>query len=475
MKNVRRVLSQLKRMTPTEMLSKFSDEDQMFIRMQSLGPDSPFNFTRILTDDITSFDDSSFLSNGVTYPMQEAKYYLAAMEYGWELFDGLEKGRVKASLSLDWFSLVPDSWFEELKHNDEGQAKIFVESLRPFVGMVPQKLAILVVGSSSPGVAGMSYPLVASILSGEGFTGEFHLYDPFELDGVETIGGFQLHHRHGLYPGGGKYDVVLDDAYDRGKTKILYNSPVVSYKCHPVVGDVYPDGSSVETQAYYFGHEQRVLVGAQSLVPAPMITGCDDCRSCRRVRSVLYGLLRSVGRMENCYANIVRLGVTPCSSFPGTKLIACQGEILRRLNTGAIVQESDSFHQHSRKDVSSALQSLINIGVVTREQAIIRRPFVVTNHSYDVVARQLMLSYREMSCSFYGPGFSACNMENGCRPADAEVLFVSTQIELSAICPKKLVVIDREILVGKMYRRDKSFFLQGLNVTEYSLLKRKYG
>jgi len=449
----------------------------MNVMMSELGPESPYNFVRILTEDVTFYDNSSFVAGGVTYPMIQAKYLLACMNYGWSLEDNITEGFAKASLAQDWFSLIPDDWFAEVEHNDDGQAKIFVETLRPFVGLEPKEIKVLVVGSSSPSVAGMAYPLVAATLSDEGFSGKIDLYDPYEFEGVEVIGSMRLNHFPRSYVDSGeKYDVILDDAFARGRSVVVYDCPRVSYKCHPVGGlEEYPEGSICEEQAYYYGTEKRVLVGAGKLGPAPCIAGCDNCRSCKRVRSVLFGLLKSVGRMERVYSNLIRLGVRPCSHLPGATFISCQGEIYRRTQSGRGVKLGENFSPYDRRNIEGAVLSLISLGVVARNDDTLSRPFDKRVGRFDNVVREVLRGYGNVSCSFVGFGFSMNVVDAKCRPGDANVIFISSNVDFSELTPERVVVVGSwGVDPGKAYRFEREKNLLGEIVREFSRKDRRF-
>jgi hypothetical protein len=449
----------------TEFVSHFTYIDGLNFGLIDVDPESPLNFCRILTQGIESYDSSSMVSAGVRYLMNEAKYYLYRLNFGWDMMTPRQEEEAVLSITSDWFSLIPSSWFAPVVQ-EVGQAKIFVETLRVFVDFPEDEkkgIKIAVAGSSSPGVSGLSYPLLAHTLTKLSFTGTIDLYDPYEVDAIETIGDFVISHRPICVPEGLTCDVFLDDSYYEGRVNfpVLAKRSTRKHFSEALVDDAQ---EGVENQAYYKGLEKRKLEGVPPLKKSIVVNGTDNCYSCRRVRSVLAGLHKSAGVHEQIFAHLVRLGVSPCCPFPIVNQLKSQGELLARTASGAIVREDENFSPHSRKNIGPAMLVMVGMGILKKWDTGVGRPYVRNEKGFDGVAEDVKRVYASRRVACFGPGFSSYGWRQSFDAA--EVLLLSA-FPPDPIAAEIVLTLENRVIPGGLYEKHLSKSLLGVAVTEW--------
>jgi len=166
---------------------------------------------------------------------------------------------------------------------DNGQAKIFLSSLRVFDKLEPGPINILVIGSAShPVKSGYTYTALASFLSYSGFSGVIHLFDPFEKHKDVFQDAFEMRYFNTAYHYGTAYrgfdksvhpHVILDDAYADGKMTNDLDPSFSLIRCHPLarVSTKYVAGMAkvpedkhsrivyqIVNQHFYCGGEMRI-------------------------------------------------------------------------------------------------------------------------------------------------------------------------------------------------------------------------
>jgi len=219
-----------------------------------------------------------------------------------------------------------------------GQAKIFCACARVFVDCDLDELRIVVVGSKSSFMGGKSYANLAQLLSLAGKRGTMTLYDAFENDQDIDYGSFKLEKRNGYftYVNDGKYTHILDDSYVSGLAPPKY-VPGTVMSCKSDLAVKVGDGFVVEDQPYYLGQETRQIWGARPRRPPMFVQGMCSCRNCRVAGSCL-NLNGDAKIVEFGFGCLVRMGVRPCSSYPGARMFNLMSDVESAVNLKTVLK-----------------------------------------------------------------------------------------------------------------------------------------
>jgi len=231
-----------------------------------------------------------------------------------------------------WYEYIPQKYRVE-RGQEVGQAKILYSYLRPFVGLTKEKkLSILIVGSASNAIGGMSAIQMVMALSCCGYSGSVDLYDIHEIPRITTIRSFVMRYVRGYYDRGvvGKFDVILDDSLTLGGSAI--DDPWVDVRVPFMAKYISPMKGIVEDQPYYHGDEKRAYRNVGKICGICRPSGTDNCTNC----SMVCGLIASLGGpnvAESLYACFVRCGVSPCRPYLGREALHQQMLLINEINS----------------------------------------------------------------------------------------------------------------------------------------------
>jgi len=306
------------------------------------------------------------------------------------------------SLDYDWVPLIPYEFLIQEEVVGTGQAKIAVSFFRLFCGDVPRNVTIVVVGSSSINMGGLTYDRAVEILSNAGFSGRMYMYDQWETPGMKSVGNFVVHRIAQFFnynkpdPQIGKFTHLIDDAFDPVLREIPFfrdNRPWHGVRfTHKSFDDCDED------QPYYRGNEKRHLSSnVDKRNRGVFVDGMDRCRDCILVSKILAGLPGCVS--DQIFALFVKLGVTPCTRYVGAEMLKIVGEIDASVKTTGDYDHATRSENYPVRQ-SRALATMVASGhlkeyngrfsstvVVSRAPVLIRHNAVRVNYKGQVRAK----------------------------------------------------------------------------------------
>jgi len=248
--------------------------------------------------------------------------------------------------------------------HDNGQAKIFLSSLRAFSGLEAGRITVLVLGSAShPVKSGYSYHALARILSLSGFSGVFELFDPTELHQDCQIDSFQMNYFKQSFNIGGTYKiegkeptVILDDTFGitsvtvkgveypqvLGETELAMKL-LVTHKTSRVSMKHLPSITPISTikhqimdyQFSYVGQEQRIYYrcGKHTVDIRGLVLPDTTCRECWYFASLLLKIGNPQANLRPYWIIFFGLVGVHCKPVPGIRnihfLASMRHELLR--------------------------------------------------------------------------------------------------------------------------------------------------
>lgn len=312
----------------------------------------------------------------------------------------------------EWWRCIPTDFI--VPKNDVGQAKVLFSYLRPFVGMSPSTVSILIVGSSGSGCGGLAMSPFCEILSSLGFSGVVDAYDVYEKTIVESLFNFTVNRHSRFYHEGGAYDVVLDDSYNPGKWcpvdfRVRFPNARIMQKSFDLRD---------EAQPFYDGSERRLYINVAELpeVSGGMFIG-DVCRDCVLLSRLEFGL--SVKTHDKFYSLFVSLGVKPCHSYRGQKEQLLRNEVMKELTRSGIVPLSSDIDENPR-----VLRRIMR--EVARENEVVGEC---------VVSRPCAKFKGSQLRTF---AFPSTGMGSNCSLASAERVIVSSEEEMGEVVAREV-------------------------------------